>query len=102
MSDGWLPIRYRDFYDIPRAFVVEQAGELLFFDCPFSETLSDYPENYTVYRLNPELKDRLDTMSWADLASQSECRGLIPTKSVRFDATKRAMIDAGSLALIRH
>jgi hypothetical protein len=32
-----LPIRYRDFYDIPRAFVIEHPGETLFFDCSFDE-----------------------------------------------------------------
>ena len=48
MSEEWNPIRYRDFYDFPRAFVVEHAGELLFFDCLFSDTLDDYGKEYVV------------------------------------------------------
>jgi hypothetical protein len=97
MSESWLPIRYRDFYDIPRAFVVEHAGDLLFFDCPFSEALDDYGEEYTVYKIKDELRGRIDAISWTDLGNQSECIGVVPTCAVEFDATKRQAIKADVL-----
>lgn len=100
MRECWLPIRYRDFYDIPRAFVVERAGDLLFFDCPFSQALDDYGEEYTVYRVQDELRDRIDLISWTDLGNQSECIGVVPTKAVKFDATKRRAIIADVFELI--
>ena len=100
MSERWLPIRYRDFYDIPRAFVVEHAGDLLFFDCPFSQALDDYGEEYTVYRITDELRDRIEVISWTDLGNQSERIGVVPTKAVVFDPTKRRAIDAEVLNLL--
>ncbi len=46
ICDYSRPIRieaYRDFYDIPRAFVVRlNSGSLLFFDSPFEDYLDDY------------------------------------------------------------
>jgi hypothetical protein len=89
----WIPIRYRDFYDIPRAFVVERAGALYLFDCLFDEHLDEYPDRYNVYRLDPELAPSLDTGSWQSLASKGKSVGEIPTERVQFDATRRAAVD---------
>ncbi len=100
MSERWLPIRYRDFYDVPRAFVVEHAGDLLFFDCPFSQALDDYGDEYTVYRVSDELRDRIDVISWTDLGNQCERIGVVPTEAVAFDATKRRAINAEVFKLL--
>lgn len=59
-SERWIPIRYREFYDIPRAFVIENAGELLLFDCPFDDVADSYGDSYTVIRLDPSAKATLD------------------------------------------
>ncbi|MBI3437578.1 MAG: hypothetical protein HY054_02795 [Proteobacteria bacterium] len=45
MSSEWLPIRYRDFWDLPRAFSVDYDGKTYFFDCPFNESIDDYQQN---------------------------------------------------------
>ncbi len=47
----WLPITYRDFYDVPRAFVVAARGDWLFFDCPFDAAADEYRSDYAVYVL---------------------------------------------------
>jgi hypothetical protein len=100
MSEIWLPIRYRDFYDVPRAFVIEHAGCVFFFDCPFSESDDDYSEDYLVCRVSDELRDRIDAISWADLGNRSERVGAVPTKAVTFDATKRRAISGAVLELL--
>jgi hypothetical protein len=101
VSKRWLPIRYRDFYDIPRAFVVEHAGDLLFFDCPFSQERGDYSDEYTVYRVHSGLRDRVDRISWTDLGNQSDRIAVVPMTAVKFDPSKRRMIDAEVFELIR-
>ena len=94
-TDQWLPIRrYRDFYDIPRAFVVEHGGEQLLFDCPFDEALDNYADEYTIYRVSDDFRDRADLMSWTDLGKQFEPIAVIPTTAVRFDPTRRRAIRA--------
>lgn len=94
MTDQWLTITYRDFYDIPRAFVVENGGTLYFFDCPFDDNIDDYPDRFLVYKLSERMKDKLDTTSWAGLSSSSQLVGTIPVNQVQFDASKRGSIRA--------
>jgi hypothetical protein len=90
MTHTWLPIRYREFYDVPRAVVVEFRGETYLFDCPFDHGIDDYLPEYTVYRLPPDIADELDTMSWADLGTLGTKVGSIEVSGVVFDATRRA------------
>lgn len=89
----WTSIRYRDFYDIPRAFLVEHDGSLFFFDGGFEERIDDYPESFRVYRVAPQPAEKLDAGSWEDLPSLGTFVGEVPTNSVKFDDTKRAAID---------
>ena len=51
MTTTWLPIRYRDFYDLPRAVVVEFRDEMYLFDCLFDREIDEYESTYTVYLL---------------------------------------------------
>lgn len=95
-TERWLPIRYRDFYDIPRAFVVENHGETLLFNCPFDEAADDYPDHYTVIRLDQLAITELDG-SWEHLANRGSTIRQIPTSQVRFDPSRRAAVDAASL-----
>ena len=95
-----IPIRYRDFYDIPRAFLVERAGLLYFFDCPFDDGLDEYPDFYRVYRLGPTLSATLDSDSWQDLARRGSLLGELATRHVRFDETRRAAIDDSVFELL--
>jgi hypothetical protein len=100
MSERWLPIRYRDFYDIPRAFVVEHEGILLFFDCAFDRELDDYGAAFAVYQVREGLRERIDLISWTDLGNESERVGTVPTAAVVFDPTKRKAIRADVLDLL--
>lgn len=69
-----VPIRqYRDFWDVPRMFVVEVGGNTLLFDCPYDEDRDDYAPAYTVYQM-PPLADADLTGSWADLPSRAQRR----------------------------
>lgn len=94
----WLPIRYREFHDVPRAIVVEYRGDLYFLSCLFDEEIDDYPEHFSVYRLPEDANDWLDDISdWSDLTSKGVCVGTIRVADVRFDDTKRKSIDDRAL-----
>lgn len=98
---GWSKIKYREFWDIPRIFFVEHSSSLYLFDCPFDETLDDYPESYQVF-LMPALSEADFAGSWAGLWRRAVKKvGEIPVSAVRFDPTKRAAIDADTFASIR-
>lgn len=93
MRDSWLRMRYRDFYDIPRAVVVEWEGTLYLFDCLFDHDLDDYESTYTVYRLPDELRENIDQMTWTDLGHRGERVGSVRTRDVEFDASRRESIN---------
>ena len=94
MREQWLPIRYRDVYDVPRAMVVEHEGRLYLFDCLFDYDVDDYEDDYTIYLIPDDLRDDIDTMSWTDLGHRSERVGVVATALVEFDETKRNAINA--------
>jgi hypothetical protein len=88
-------ISYRDFWDIPRIFIVRHHGRQYLFDCRFNETAEDFDEVYRVYVL-PELLERELRGSWTDLAERAESYlGEIATSEVKFDASRRRSIDPG-------
>ena len=89
----WVAFNYREFYDLPRAIVVHDGSRIIFFDCPFNESLDDYPPKYEVY-LMPNLPKKVWASSWEHLAQQAIHRlGSVPVASVRFDSTWRYKID---------
>ncbi len=92
-----LPILYRDFYGVPRLFLVKLTGRSFLFDCPFDETLDDYPDSYTVY-LVPELSPWSLDRPWESL-NELDARKVatVPVAQVHFDSTKRESIDSGVL-----
>jgi hypothetical protein len=93
----WAPIRYRDFWDVPRIFLVSYRGQLFLFDCPFDETLEDFPDLYHVYVMPALGEDELSG-SWAGLALKAIRHvGDVPIAQVRFDQTKRQGIDPSLL-----
>jgi hypothetical protein len=98
---GRATIKYREFWDVPRIFFVENDERLYLFDCRFDETLDDYPDSYQVF-LMPPLTDAELAGSWADLWRRAVKKvGDVPIPSVRFDPTKRAAIDVDVFDLIR-
>ena len=94
MTDSWLPMRYRDFYDVPRAIVVEWKGDDYFFDCLYDDEAGDYESEYTVYRLPGEVAHGLDIMSWTDLGHRGERIGRVPVSALAFDPTRRESLNA--------
>ena len=88
---GWMPIAaYRDLYDVPRAFlVVPRQGVILFFDCPFDDSIDDYPGCDQVFAI-----EGLDLAElprdWRLLSHLSkECLGGVPIAPLKFDNTRR-------------
>jgi hypothetical protein len=93
MTTGWLTIRYRDFYDFPRAVVVEWHGQLYLFDSPFDLEADDYPDTYEVYQLPTHLRDEIDHISWTDIAHRGLRIGSVPTSAVEFDQSRRHLMN---------
>ena len=93
-----LAIQYRDFYDVPRIFIVNHRGTLYLFDCPFDQDLDEYPNIYRVFVLPAESCSDLSG-SWDDLASRATAYlGEVPVKSVQFDSTRRREIEIDVIA----
>lgn len=92
-----ISIQYRDFYDLPRIFLLRHEGRLLLLDSPFDENTDEYSAYYDVY-LMPELPQETLQGSWGHLReSASRLLGRIPVAAVVFDATRRKAIDTDSL-----
>jgi len=89
----WPPIRYRDFYDLPRAVVVEWNDVLYLLDSLFDTELDDYEPFYVIYRIPAELRGRIDEISWTDLGHRSERVGVVPMAEVEFDKSRRQRIN---------
>ena len=89
-----IPIKYREFYDIPRMFIVSYHGYIYLFDCPFNEAKDDYPSHYDVY-LMPALTDKDLEGPWVNLTSRADPKiAEVPIKEVKFDETLRNNVDA--------
>ena len=96
----YVSIQYRDFYDVPRIFLLRHDGHLLLLDSPFDDDIDEYSASYDVY-LMPELSQEALEGSWAHLRESASCQlGCIPVAAVEFDATKRNAIDTGSLGAL--
>jgi hypothetical protein len=87
-------IQYKGFYDVPLIFITRYRSENYLFDCPFDEEREDDSEFYNVY-LFPEFTDEELPNDWTTLHTQAiRCVGQIPVAGVKFDATRRAAVDA--------
>jgi len=94
MGETWLPIRYREFWDVPRSFLVRFRGRLFLFESLFDDALDDYPPRYKVH-LMPDLAEDELKGSWEHLSRRSVgWLGEVPVQSVKFDPTLRREIHA--------
>jgi hypothetical protein len=94
----WLSIRYREFWDVPRIFLVTFQGQLYLFDCPFDEVAEDFAPHYHVFSMPAHDEDEL-AGSWNDLSGKAiKSVGDVVLGDVHFDATKRKAIDSEVLA----
>lgn len=93
-----LAIRYREFYDVPRIFLVEFGGEFYLFNSSFDDGLDDYRPDYEVHRIPAPAPGELDG-TWDGLLERSTERvGVIPVSKVKFDRSRRKWIEDAALA----
>ncbi|MBX9678872.1 MAG: hypothetical protein K2X38_08900 [Gemmataceae bacterium] len=91
------PIEYRDFWDVPRMFIVRYRGLSFLFDCAFNETEEDYGDSYRVMLL-PELTESALQGSWADFSKRAmRDLGTVAIRDIVFDPSRRQAIDSGFL-----
>lgn len=86
-------IEYRDFYDVPRIFLVSHGESQFLFECRFDNNLDDYADAYKVFLMPP--RQHLDLAgSWEHLSeSATKFLGELPVEAIRFDETRRNTID---------
>ena len=90
----WVPFRYRDFWDVPRMFLIQHENRHILFDCPWDEQEEDYNDKYQIY-LMPALPEKDLEGSWAGLPQRAILHlGAIPVPEVRFDSTRRQQVDS--------
>lgn len=89
-----VPItQYRDFWDIPRIFLVSKDETNFLFDCRYNEDKEDYDTVYKVF-IMPELSTEEISHSWFRLSEKSaKYLGDVPTAEITFDETRRRFID---------
>ena len=90
-----VPIRYRQFWDFAREFIVRYRGVWLWFNCEFDESLDDYEPDFHVHELS---NDGQEKGPWSDLAIR--LLGTVPTNRVTFDATCRQAIQSDILEVL--
>jgi hypothetical protein len=89
----WTPIRYRDFYDVPRIFLVQTGDALYLFDCRFDAAKDDYEETYEIF-LMPGLQDQDLIESWEGLSARAKkSLGKVNVSEVEFDPSRRKQIN---------
>jgi hypothetical protein len=88
----YASIQYRDFYDVPRMFIVQFNGMTYLFDCPFDEREDEYSTHYSVF-LMPPLDTADLTGDWRQLPTMAvQLIGKVLVSDVKFDASKRNAI----------
>ena len=89
MTDEWVAFEYREFYDYPRAVVVDLASGRYLLDCRFDDQLDDYPSAYRVVRLTG---DEELAGSWSGLGSSGATLGTVQISPELFDVTRRRLL----------
>jgi hypothetical protein len=86
-------IVYREFYDVPRVFLVSYMEYFFLFESLFNEEQDDYLKIYEVY-LMPNLTQEEINGSWKDI-NQRAIRKIceVGIDEVKFDPTLRKEMD---------
>ena len=100
--EDWINIlEYRDFYDVPRVFMVCFQAKLFLFDCPFDEGIDDYPDEYEVFELPHDFTEHAPS-DWRRIQSfASKHLGTVRLNEIEFDETRREAVRAGIFRQIR-
>ena len=86
-------LQYREFWDVPRIFLVSFEQSLFLFDCHFDEEVEDFSNRYQVF-LMPMLGEDSLSGSWCELSENAiRFLGEIPISEIKFDETRRKFIE---------
>ena len=89
----WAPFAYCGFYDVPLVIITSDGTHTYLFDRPFDEQLDDYQPDYDVYLVPNEAFSHASG-EWETLLERANCRlGRLPASGVRFDPSRRRLID---------
>jgi hypothetical protein len=87
----WEKIEYREFWDVPRLFIVRHNEMIYLFNSKFDAERDDYPDFYKVYLLK---ESDVESKNWEEKISEgSPFLGEIQIRDIKFDVTRRKDID---------
>jgi len=87
----WEKIEYRDFWDVPRLFIVRCNEKVYLFNSKFDDEIDDYPDFYRVYLFN---ESDVESKNWEEkISDETTYLGEILIRDIKFDATRRREID---------
>jgi cytochrome oxidase Cu insertion factor (SCO1/SenC/PrrC family) len=88
----WEQIEYRDFWDVPRLFIVRHKDKVYLFDCRFDEEKDEYPDFYKAYLFN---EHDVGAKHWEEISTNyAPSLGEVKVLAVKFDVTRRKEIDS--------
>lgn len=94
----WAPISYRGYWDVPRIFLTRYQGDIYLFNCPFSEELDEYPDDYEVFLMPADMHEENLPTDWTLVAGLAVRRlGTVPVTDVQFDPTRRKQVNTSAL-----
>lgn len=92
----WIPILYRDFWDLPRAVVFSHGDRTIYLLCRQDDEEGDYLDHYDVYVIRGRPAD-LVSGSWIGLESTGTYVGRLPIDELRLDPTRRRAVHVESV-----
>jgi len=93
----YIPIKYREFYDIPRLFIVRYCENTFLFVCEFDEYIDDYSNQYNIYKLK-QIDNEIMNGDWNTLYNKHiKILGNAYVNEICFDETKRKGIEESCL-----
>jgi hypothetical protein len=91
-------LQFRDFWDVPRIFLVSYGSHILLFDCKFDEKSEDFAKTYHVL-LMPVLSDIQLNGSWENLSENAIASlGEIAISDIIFDDSRRQFISSDAVS----
>lgn len=94
-------IKYFSFWDVPRTFAFERAGNVYVLTSEFDHDLDEYPDDYEVFVVSG-IGNLSMVSDWKFIEPLPKTSvGRIPVASVRFDESRRKYVDGSFLDTIR-
>jgi len=89
-KEGMIKFEYKEFWDVPRLFIVRLDDTVWLFDCRFAESLDEYPDTYKVYSI---VTGNFVAENWNSISEQGQFLGEIKVSDVQFDPTRRKEVN---------